>query len=47
MATVAGIVLIVAAVALAAKIFTAGGPIVPHIVGPIALALLGVILLIR
>ncbi len=41
-----GIALIIAAGVLAAKIIGNRGPILPHIVGPIVLAVIGVILLI-
>lgn len=41
-----GIVLIAAAGVLAAKIITNRGPILPHIVGPTILAVIGAILLI-
>ncbi len=40
-----GTILVIAASALAFKILTGDGPILPHIVGPITLAVIGVILL--
>jgi hypothetical protein len=46
MGKVIGIVLIIAAGVLAAKIIINRGPILPHIVGPTILAIIGVILLI-
>ncbi len=46
MGKVIGVVLIFAAVALAAKIIINRGPILPHIVGPTILAIVGVIFLI-
>jgi len=44
---VAGIVLLVAAAVIALILATGGGPVIPHIVGPITLATIGVILLTR
>ncbi len=46
MGKVIGIVLIIAAGVLAAKIIAGRGPLLPHIVGPTVLAVTGVILLI-
>jgi hypothetical protein len=46
MEIVIGIILIVAAIALAAKIIINRGPILPHVIGPIFLAIIGVILVI-
>jgi len=40
-----GTILVIAAGALAFKILTGGGPILPHIVGPITLVVIGAILL--
>ncbi len=40
-----GTILVIAAGGLAFKILTGGGPVLPHIVGPITFAVIGVILL--
>ncbi len=40
-----GTILVVVASVLAISLLTGGGPILPHIIGPIALAVIGVILL--
>lgn len=42
---IVGITLLVGALGLTAFIFLRGGPIVPHIVGPITLAVVGVLAL--
>ena len=42
-----GIVFIVAAAALTIGLLSRGGPMIPHIVGPVTLTIVGVALLIR
>ena len=42
-----GTVLVIVALVIATILFTSGGPILPHIVGPITLTIIGVFLLTR
>ena len=42
-----GTVLVIVALVIANILFTGGGPILPHIVGPITLTIIGVFLLTR
>lgn len=44
---VIGTILVIVALVIATILFTSGGPIVPHIIGPITLTIIGVFLLTR
>jgi len=41
-----GVVLVVVAAVIAFMLVTGGGPLIPHIVGPITLTVIGVVLLV-
>ena len=42
-----GAIMVIAALVITALLISGGGPLVPHIVGPISLAVVGVFLLTR